>query len=81
MVCPKCGSENVTVTSEQVSSKSKSKGRSMGCLWKIGRWMLIICTCGLWLLIGRRKETHKTKTTVQNQTVAICQNCGHKWTV
>ena len=81
MVCPKCGSENVLVTSEQVSSKAKTKGRGMGLLWKFGRLMLIICTCGLWLLVGRRKETHKTKTVIKNQTVAICQNCGHKWVV
>lgn len=77
MVCPKCNSENVLVQSEQVSSKTK--GKSMGCLYTIMRWTLIICTCGLWLLIGRRKETQKTK--IKNKTVAVCQNCGHKWYV
>lgn len=77
MVCPNCGSENVTVTSEQVSAKTK--GRGMGCLWGIGRALLIICTCGLWLIVGKRKGTGKTK--FSHQTVAICQNCGHKWKV
>ena len=77
MVCPKCGSENVQVSSEQVGAKTKSRG--MGCLWTIGRWTLIICTLGLWLLIGRRKGTGKTK--FKHQTVAICQNCGYKWNV
>ena len=77
MICPRCSSENVNVTIEQVSAKTKKKG--MGCLWWICRSMLILCTCGLWLLVGRRKGTDKTK--FKNKTVAICQNCGHKWNV
>lgn len=77
MKCPKCGSENVTVTNEQVSAKTKSSG--MGCLWTICRWFLILCTCGLWLLVGRRKGTGKTK--FKNITVGICQNCGNKWEI
>lgn len=77
MVCPKCGCQNVVVTSEQVSAKTK--GRKMGCLWSLGRLCLIVCTCGLWLLVGKRKTTGKT--TYQNRTVAICQECGNKWQV
>ena len=77
MVCPKCNSENVLVTTEQVSSKTSGKGN--GCLWSIGRVCLIVCTCGLWLLVGKHKGTGKTK--IKNQTVAICQDCGYKWTV
>lgn len=75
MQCPNCGSTNVNVQIEQTSAKTKS--RDMGCLWSIGRLCLIICTCGLWLLIGRRSKTGKTK--FKNRTVAICQNCGNKW--
>ena len=77
MICPKCGSENVNVTVEASSAKTKKKGT--GCLWKICRVFLIICTLGLWLLIGRRKGTDKTK--FNNKTVALCQNCGYKWDV
>lgn len=77
MVCPKCGSENVQVITEQVSAKTKNRG--MGCLWAIGRFLLILSTGGLWLLIGKRKGTSKTK--FQNQTVGICQNCGNKFRV
>lgn len=77
MVCPKCNSNNVQVTTELDSSKTKGKG--MGCLWALGRWCLIICTCGFWLLVGKRKGTGKTKYV--NHTVAICQNCGHKWNI
>ena len=77
MVCPKCSSENVQITLEQVSAKSKNRGN--GCLWGICRGILICCTCGLWLLIGARKGSSKIK--YKNNTVAICQNCGHKWTL
>lgn len=77
MVCKKCKSENVLVTSEQTSSKTSAKGN--GCLWSIGRGMLILCTCGLWLLVGKHKGTGKTN--YKNQTVCICQNCGYKWKI
>lgn len=83
MVCPKCGSENVQVMSENVGSTTtgSTKSRGRGCLWTIGRWTLIICTCGLWLLVGKSKGKHKTKTTTLNEirTVAICQNCANRW--
>jgi hypothetical protein len=75
MKCPKCGSVNINVVLEQASSKTKS--RNMGCLWSIGRLFLILCTCGLWLIIGARIGTHKTK--YNNRKVALCQNCGRKW--
>ena len=77
MICPKCGSNNVNVVSEQVNAKTSSKGN--GCLWKMGRTLLIICTCGLWLLVGKHKGTSKTK--IKNQTVGICQNCGYKFKI
>ncbi len=75
MICPKCGSQNVQVTIAQVSARTKNRGT--GCLWTIGRLTLIICTCGLWLLVGKRQGTSKTK--FKNETVALCQNCAHKW--
>ena len=77
MTCPNCKSDNVTVTIEQVGANEKRYGK--GCLWSIGRAALIVCTVGIWLLISKRKG--KSKTTFENATVAICQNCGNKWTV
>ncbi|HNX14756.1 MAG TPA: hypothetical protein PK854_10375 [Oscillospiraceae bacterium] len=77
MKCPRCGSLNLLVTTEQLSAKTRE--RAPGCLWSIGRALLIICTCGLWLLVGRRRGTAKTK--FKNQTVAICQSCGNQWRV
>ena len=75
MVCPKCGSENVTVTTEQVSAKTKKNG--VGILWPICRLMLICFTGGLWLLVGKR--TGKSTTKIKSQTVCICQQCANKW--
>ena len=75
MVCPKCNSENVLVQQEQVSAKSNNNGS--GCLWSIGRWCLVFCTCGLWLLVGKHKG--KSKTKFKHRTICICQGCGNKW--
>jgi len=77
MNCPKCKSENVKVNLEQTSGITKNSG--MGCLWILGRWALILGTCGLWLLVGRRKLSGSMK--FKSQTVALCQNCGHKWKI
>lgn len=77
MNCPKCGSENVNVQVIQTGAKTSKKGN--GCLWSIGRFMLIICTGGVWLLVGRHKGTGKTKIT--NQTVCVCQSCGYRWNI
>lgn len=75
MVCPKCNSTNVNVTTEATSMHTRNRGR--GCIWGIVRGLLIICTCGLWLLVGKSKG--KSNTKVKNKTVCICQNCGNKW--
>lgn len=77
MKCPKCGSENVNVQVVQISGKTSSRGN--GCLWSIGRWTLILFTCGLWLLVGKHKSTGTTK--FKNETRAVCQSCGHTWTM
>ena len=71
--CAKCGSENVIVTREQVSAKTKTN--HVGPLQRLGRAILVICTCGLWLLVPRRKTNSKTK--VKNVTVCVCQFCGY----
>ena len=74
MTCPKCGSDKVTVTIEQTSAKTRKRGT--GILWGIGRFFLVMCTGGLWLLVGKRKGTANTK--FMNKTVSICQACGNK---
>ena len=74
-VCPKCGSTNVSIQMVQTGAVTNTKAK--GCLYSLFRCLLIICTCGLWLLLGRKKS--KSKTRFYNTKMAICQNCGHQW--
>jgi len=70
MKCPKCQSESVTINS---STFTKSQRRSF--LWNL---LWIVCTGGLWLiwmLVRKKKEKIVTRNT------AVCQSCGHSWTV
>lgn len=70
MKCPKCGSENVSVsTNTVVLSKSRS------FLWNL---IMTFCTCGFWLiwmLVRKRKEEKVT------ETWATCQSCGKRWKI
>lgn len=70
MICPKCNSEDVTVVTE-----TKGKMHDGSCLQTIGRWTLILCTGGLWLLV--RKGRGKIKST----NYWLCKNCSNKWPV
>ncbi len=68
MKCPKCNSENVTLS---VNNVVKTKNRS--CLWNL---FMICCTAGIWLiwmLVRKRKEKVVTIKT------AVCQDCGYSW--
>ncbi|MCL2708218.1 MAG: hypothetical protein FWF03_03780 [Defluviitaleaceae bacterium] len=75
--CPKCGGSNISYQIVQTGSTTKAK--SAGCLWSLGRAVLVICTCGLWLIIGKRRGTGTTS--VFNKKMAICQSCGKSWNV
>jgi len=75
--CPKCGYDRISYTVIQDNAKTRQK--NSGCLWAIGRWTLIILTCGLWLLVGKRKGT--AKTTFNQKNMAVCQNCGYSWEI
>jgi hypothetical protein len=75
MTCINCGSEHVTLSMERVGDKTRT--RNAGCLWALGRFFLILCTCGLWLLVGKRRAT--SNTTAITKRAALCQDCGHHW--
>lgn len=78
MMCPKCKSQNVSVSA---ISKVKEK-RKRGCLyWAIIGWWwepLIWICFGIFKLIY---EIFRKKTTVTSKVVSVatCQNCGHRW--
>ena len=73
MRCPNCNGTNVSV---QIVTDS-ARTRNRGCLWGLIRLCLIVCTFGLWLIIGKSKS----KTNMQNHKEAICQDCGHSWRI
>lgn len=77
IMCPMCKNRNVTV--QLIQTGSKSSHNSRGCLWSLMRITLIICTCGLWLIVG--KSLGKSKTTFKNAKMCVCQSCGHSWKI
>lgn len=84
MTCPKCGSENVNV--QAVSIVKSQNGH--GALWWIciGWWWIFIkflgwCIFGLLMLIPKLFSRKKNKVKTKIKSMAICQNCGHKWNV
>lgn len=77
LTCPKCGGHNCNVSVVQTSAKTRTKNK--GILYTIGRWTLIICTFGLWLVFG--KKNAKSSTTFVNEKMATCQSCGHTWSL
>lgn len=81
MVCPKCGSDNVHVTREEVGSKTKKKGNGIGGhINNTARGLTAVCTLGMSNLVWKKsKGGEKSKT--KNITVGICQECGNTWEV
>lgn len=78
MTCPKCRSENVTT---QVVATTKEKRKKGLAYWIFIGWWWELCA---WLLFGIFKLLHvlfskKTKIVSEVKTVAVCQNCGHRW--
>ena len=79
MVCPKCNSENVTITMEQVSSKTKNKGIGFGGhVNNFFRRIIAWCSFGFSNLFWRKsKGTENAK--FKTQKIFVCQNCGYAW--
>lgn len=81
MICPKCGSENIQVVTEQKTvgkfeDKTKVKGFG-GCKSCIGTILLgpmgFFCgLCGMGKKKGKIVDTRETKTDI----VYCCMNCG-----
>ncbi len=76
MVCPKCGSENVT---SQVITETSTKGKTKGFGWiKSCLGFLIFSIPGILCgLCGMGKG--KTKTKTSTRVIHVCQNCGNQW--
>ena len=75
--CNNCGGTNVQVS--MVNSAMDTRNRGRGCLWRLGRTLLIVFTFGLWLVVGKSKG--KSKTKIKSTKTAVCQTCGNSWAV
>ena len=83
MICPKCGSMNVNVQAVPIVSS-----RYHTLIWWlfIGWWWTVLkligwLTFGLLMLIPKLFIRPKIKIKTKVRSVAVCQNCGHKWNV
>lgn len=75
MNCRKCGSSNVDFRAELVTTGAVVKNVSL--VSRLGRAMLVMFTCGLWLLVPKKKATEKTKSKVLK--LCTCRECGYVW--
>ena len=88
MQCPKCGSNDITTT---VTNVEKKKGKHGTAYWLLVGWWLQpvvwIIKPLLWILFGWNfmllwRASHPIKKTkLVNVTMAVCQTCGHTWTI
>lgn len=80
MVCPKCGSSNVSV---QVVNEVQIKNKHHGFFWWlfVGWWWLPIKWLFLTVpaLIVKIFSRKKQKVINKQKSVCICQACGHTW--
>ncbi len=81
MICPKCGSENVSIEFMQVGGKTKKHGNGIGGhVNNAARGLTAVCTLGMSNLVWKKsKGNEKTKFT--NQKICLCQNCGNSWNI
>ena len=80
MVCPYCGSDNVTVTVfNKVSIKDKYHGAVwwlfIGWWWVPTKWVFLTLPAILMKLFGRKKQ----KIVNSEQRRCVCHNCGGVW--
>ena len=81
MVCPKCGSENVTVQMVEVGSKTAKKGNGvLGHVNYTARTLTALSTFGMSNLVWKKsKGNEKTKTIIEK--TCLCQSCGNSWVI
>lgn len=81
MVCPNCGSENVTVSIQQVAGKTKKHGVGLGGhINNAARGLTAVCTLGMSNLVWKKSKGSE-KTKFENEKICLCQQCGNSWTI
>lgn len=81
MICPNCGSPNVTISMQEVGSKTKKHGNGIGGhVNNFARGMTAICTLGVSNLVWKKSKGGE-KTVTKMAKVCLCQNCGNSWII
>lgn len=67
MFCPKCGSDNVTVSIQQASTKTKKHGNGFGGhMNNMARGLTAACTLGISNLVWKKSKGGE-KTVITNE--------------
>jgi transcription elongation factor Elf1 len=81
MICPNCGSDNVTISMVQEGGKTKKHGNGLGGhLNNAARGVTGLATLGVSNLVWKKSKGNE-QTTYVNKKVCLCQNCGHSWEI
>ena len=77
MQCKKCGGTNFAFQMMQSGGKSGHKGNGFGGhMNNTARAVTAVSTLGMSNLLWK-KSKGGSKTKFKNETVGVCQNCGH----
>ena len=78
MICPKCGSYNITVQAVNEVKEKRKKGvfywLLVGWWLEIFEWFFLTLPKLIFFLFGK-----KTKLKSKTVSYAVCQMCGNKW--
>lgn len=73
MVCPNCGANN-----SQAISNVQGKIKRRGIISTLINLLLVVCTCGFWLIIMLIRSGSKGK--IKTETMFVCNECGNEFT-
>lgn len=79
MICPNCGSQNVSISLEETGSKTKKTSVGLGGhVNNAARGLVALSTLGVSNLVWKKaKAESKSKTILKK--VCLCQECGNSW--
>ena len=79
MQCPRCNSMNVNTQIVQTGGKTNKHGNGLGGhVNNAARGLTAFCTLGMSNLVWKKSKGNE-KTSFKNQTMCVCQDCGHTW--
>lgn len=81
MICPRCSSEHVNIELSHKGGRTAKHGTGFGGnMNNAARGVTALGTFGMSNLLWKKsKGTEKMK--LKSQKVALCQSCGHDWTL